>query len=234
MARKAFLYTGAAFLVMIAILISANYLFLSKHTATESKNTDLEIDAINNLVNDVRNVIMVDSNNTMADALSDAAFSAIQKSSGSAVPIQQLSSKLDPSNKDSEASFTNISKWLLNYTNITLSKIKSLSSLSINFSYPVSNDLKIATGYRGPPNLPYIFSVSYAANISYILTFNGSTSFMLNQTLQRNKTLSVSQLTVEIPKNFCIYVTDNTKGTFDFKKGVSCNPICAPTSSVSC
>lgn len=244
MARKAFLYTGVTFLVMMTVLITANYFLLSEHTRASSKSTILEIDAVNNLVSDVRHVTVSDMNSTLDDALTDVGFLAINQTCWfPQSPVLYFVTILTPSNPASDPHFINVSKWLLNYTNITLSKIKSLSSLNVNFSSLVSNNVKFSTGFQdnlllGRPVPPYyIFALNYVANLSYTLTYNGSTFIQLNQTLQKNKQLTITQLTptATFPRQFCVYVTDQDTSNTEFRKAVICSSsTCLPTSSFNC
>ena len=234
MARKAFLYTGAAFLIMMTVLIAANYFLLSEHTRYQSKSDALEMDAINNLASDLRHVLILDQNNALVDALSDTAFFAIN-GSPNGVPIGNLKNSLDPLNSKSETDHTNITKWFLNYANITLLSVNRSYVLSFNSSHLLSNKVDPAIRFYNIQGSPHL-DISYAVNFSYVITSNKTFEIKLNQTLVSNYTLRMLQprLTTGI---YCVYVDNSGTGVTVFSKEVFCDnsPIrCIPRAKTVC
>jgi len=224
MAKKAFLYTGVTFLLMMTILISANYLFLSKHTASESKNADLEIDVVNNIVGDARAVLITDPNNTVADAISDIVFSSLR--SGLNIHTGAYQNTMDPTHTLSESSRTNLTKWFFNYTNLTLSSINRSSILPFNFSYPVLISLGYSASFGGaPPFIPATFFVGrYTYKFFYLINVSGSFPMKLNQTLNFSKTLDIRRPKVDpLYYTYCVNITDDKTSLIDFSKEVYCD-----------
>jgi len=225
MGERAFLYSGVTFLIMVSILLTANYLLLSKHNREESKIADLEIDAIYSTAVDVKNVLSSDSNNALADAMSDATFRALNcTSAGASLP--SICNALLPTNILSEQCGTNLSKWVLNYTNVTLLEVQKIITFaefnsSINkISYTAPDSCGGSSDYR---------SFMYYGSISYNLTTYDPFYMQLNQTLLFNKTLGLALIYSSGPtKIYEINVTDWTKAV-DFSKRVNCTSnLCHP------
>jgi len=230
MAKKAFLYTGATFLLMTALLISANYLLLSKHTASESKMANLEIDSVNNLVSDARSMLFTNPNNVLADAMSDAMFFGMNVS-GERNP-NVIFQMIDPTNKKSEDYHTNITKWFLNYTNITLSYIEKNYPIKVNISEPAIVKVD-ASGYAyGHP--PVGAQIKYIVNISYSIALNASTYINITQNLNRTKWLDISGPTSNgFGTIYHIIVYDQSQT--DFEKYINCNNVyCVTCANPTC
>jgi len=231
MGERAFLYTGITFLIMISILIAANYLLLSKHNREESKITDLEIDSIYSAVVDVKNVLSTNQNNTLADAMSDATFRALNCTYAGGA-LSSICNALLPTNILSEQCGTNLTKWILNYTNMTLLEIqKTVTFAEFNSSInQVSYQNPVSCG----GSLNYRFFMYYG-NVSYNLTTYKPFYMRLNQTVLFNKTLSLANIYSSGPiKIYEINVTDWTKRV-DFNKRVNCTSgICHPCAAGEC
>ncbi len=229
MAKTAFLYTGVTFLVMMTVLIAANYFLLSEHIRYELKSASLEMDIVNNLVSDVRHVTILDPNNALVDAMSDVSFRAIILASGIPSTLKNL---LDQNTTVSQTSNTNITKWFLNYTNMTFLDIERYSPLAINFSYPTVNFIDQTTWPKdGPTDMKII--VDYLISISYNLTANSTFETRLTQTLVTNHSLTVSMLNDPLGV-YCITVKNADTGLTSFYKEVYCNPTCNPRPITNC
>jgi len=233
---KAFLYTGATFLLMMTILISANYLLLSKHTASESKNADLEIDVVNNLVNDLRGMLVTDPNNVATDTMSDLAFFVITPTT---IPSAGLMDRrMDPKDIKSKNAFSNFTYRFFNYTNETFLKIRQLPFASVKFSFPILNSLTYDQigGARpiGGGVVYRYFRGTYTYNFSFEINISASYFVRLYQTLNFSKILEIGQYSTD-SKAYCIKVTDGYTSNVDFDKEIYCNPApCRPRPKTIC
>jgi len=218
---KAFLYTGIVMLIMIGVLVSANYVFLTGHQSSESELKVLEMDSVGFIEADVKNMLARDGNNTLADAMSDAAFVALGTGTDS---IPTICNRLDPKNPASQVApyGANISKWIADYsgrmfanvTNITLAKFTSFRNTPSSYTQAVAPTCRI----------------SYQANISYFVIKESPFYMALNQSVIHNKTLEVTN-TLFDPVGGTFYYTITVKdqimlgGSYrtDFSKTVGCS-----------
>jgi len=203
--KKGFLYTGIVFLVMVGILISANYLFLSTHNKEQSKIMNMELDSSYNLEFDTKEVLALSPNNTIADALSDVAFMAVLVGG---TPTD-ICNRLDPTNIASETSRTNMTKWVSNYTNLTFSEITAMTGMNFSSLVIKPSSSKSLSGSR--------CTVIYSVNMSYFLTKRSSFYLWLNQSLSSNKTLEVNVV------GSVYYISVKNGSRFDFNRSVTCS-----------
>jgi hypothetical protein len=68
---KGIVQTGAMFLVLLVLVVSANYLLLAKQVYVSGMAGDMLIDNAYNAVVDVKRVIALDKNNVLSDSISD-------------------------------------------------------------------------------------------------------------------------------------------------------------------
>ena len=225
MNKKAFLYSGVTFLLMVSIMISMSYLLLQKHNNEESKITNLALDSMYGIAVDVKNMISTDAYNTLADAMSDASFRALNcTAAGGALP--SICNAIVPTNSLSETCGTNLTKWILNYTNITLIEIQNKMS-AVEFKSSITQINYVSPSSCGG-SADYR-SFTYYGNISYNLTTYTPFYMRLNQTTLFNKTLGIAQIySVGATKIYEINVTDGTKAV-NFNKRVNCTSnLCHP------
>jgi hypothetical protein len=216
---------------MVSILITANYLLLSEHNREESKITDIEIDSIYGAVIDVKNVLSTNQNNALADAMSDATFRALNCTFAGGA-LSSICNALLPTNILSEQCGTNLTKWILNYTNMTLLEIQKIITFA-DFKSSVNQiSFKDSGSCGGSSNYRFF---TYYGNISYNLTTQSSFYMRLNQTVLFNKTLSLANVYSSGPmKIYEINVTDSTKRV-DFNKRVNCTSgACHPCAAGEC
>jgi len=238
MARKAFLYTGAAFLVIMTLLISANYLFLSKHTTSESKTVNMQVDIANSLVSDTREVLFLNKNNTAADALSDMAFFFMTPGLDPSIISGVVDKAMNPTRAESENGGTNFTKWFLNYAKLTISDIKRSSPIPVYFSTPIVNSLAYVSKPGKIPINPPLFYRYFIGNYTYNITFEINVSadyfIRLNQTFNFSKVLEIGQFT-DMPNTYCIRVYDGYTAKWEFSKQIQCDPVpCVPRPKTRC
>ena len=212
MNKKAFLYSGVTFLLMISILLSMSYLFLQKHSKEESNIANLQLDLVHEITVDLEDILAKDGNNTFADAMADAAFQAINETH-SGQSLTPLCNDLNSTNKNAKY---NITKWILNYTNLTITAMQNYAPL-MNLQSVVSNPIVVSGNCSGT-KMVYIWQKS---NISYELILNSSSFYMrLNKTVEHNKNLTIALINND---NFRYNITikDET-GRIDFSKSITC------------
>jgi len=226
MNKKAFLYSGVTFLLMISIMLSMSYLFLQKHSKEQTKIADLELDLAQQVSVDIRDVLAANANNTLADAMADAAFRALNCTAAGGA-LQSICNALVPTNILSETCGTNLTKWVLNYTNMTLLEIQNNMS-ALEFKSSITKINYASPNPCGPVPGDYR-SFMYYGNISYNITTHTSFYMRLNQTTLFNKTLGIAQIySVGATKIYEINVTDGTKAV-NFNKRVNCTSnLCHP------
>jgi hypothetical protein len=211
MNMKAFLYSGVTFLLMVSIMISMSYLLLQKHSKEQSNIANLQLDLVHEITIDLGDLLAVGGNNTFSDAMADAAFQAINRTpSGSQLtPICNDLSPIATSPR------FNITKWILNYTNLTLTAIQNHAPL-LNLKSVVANPTIVTSACNGN-TIVYIWQKS---NISYEITLNDSSFYMrLNQTVVHNKTLTITYNGDNFHYN--VTIKDET-GKIDFMKNITC------------
>ncbi len=211
MNKKAFLYSGVTFLLMVSIMLSMSYLFLQKHSKEQSNIANLQLDLLQSIAIDMEDVLSLDGNNTFADAMVDATFQSVNRTSPGA-NLNQICNDLSPTGLNPRY---NITKWILNYTNLTLTAMQNYAPL-MNIKSVVSNPTIVRSSCIGNA-IVYIWQKS---NISYELTLNGSSFYMrLNRTVVHNKTLTMTYNGDQFHYNLTI--KDET-GRIDFQKNITC------------
>ena len=71
--KKGFVLGGTIFILLLIVVISANYLFLSGQSMSGAVIADMKIDAVYNAMVDTRRVLALDDNSAFTDALYDVA-----------------------------------------------------------------------------------------------------------------------------------------------------------------
>ena len=217
----------------MTVLIAANYFMLSEHTRYQSKSDALEMDAINNFASDVRHVIVLDKNNAVTDAMADAAFFAINRTQNGVHP-SALKNRLDPIHSQSETFYSNMTKWFLNYTKLTLLSMNKSYILPLNISNISVNKFSATTGWRflgGPADT--LFYGQYTYSFSYVLFSNSSFEVNVNQTIVLNKYLEIIRHTSGYV--YCIKIINIENNIVEFYEEVACNGWCVPrTRTASC
>jgi hypothetical protein len=179
---------------MVSVLISANYVFLSKHGGEQSKITDLEIDTAASLANRLGGILALDANNTFADALSDEAYTALITGGFNTVCARLTQG--------------NINFWISDYLNRTIGNVSEvLPPLRANYSF---NKFTVDATTSCPG------AIKVFANISYTVEVNQPFAIVLNRTIIANKTL-----TIQGPNNNPrIIVIDAPTARIDFNKTI--------------
>ena len=220
---KAFLYSGIVFLIMISTLVAANYMLISKHSVGKMQASDLEVDTFLHIGNNLEKVLATDVNNTVADAVSDAAFYVLTLGAISPIDICQ---NLQYSGEGSIP----VVLWVENYTNVTMRQIESLipqiSIDNISFNFAALNCIPTETNTVKKLQM----------NISATLLFNISLDFSNTQIIKNitfNKTLNIMRTSPPnqvSPTFFDVNVTDMKTKRTDFNKNVMCvmNQGCSP------
>lgn len=216
MARRGFLYIGITFLIMLAILISANYLFMSKHTSQGiSKTEAMEIDLTKNMGVGVKNIIVFDANNSVSDALSDAAYQAIDTFGNAHPSTNALCTRLDPTKTESRTYGTNVTQWVWDYADLTfLSVQNAIMPLELKYSIiNVTADMSACS----------TTGIKILFNSTYNVTANSSDIFMrANFTAIHKKNLRITRTASSSPGwIYDIIVTDES-GRTDFSNKVYC------------
>jgi hypothetical protein len=198
---RAFLYSGAVFLVMVSLLVAANYFILSKHTNEQSKISSLAVDA----GSDIKGVLALDSNNVYSDAMSDAVFQAINsgKTLAGTCPLLQagISQKI---NSYVQQAFSSIDNYLPN----------------ANLNYNINQITTTISACSSPVTIKQLVNITY--NV-----FMDNPGVKMSYTLVHNKTLVLTDLGGYI---YNINIIDEN-GRQDFYRGVSCpgGGACSPT-----
>jgi hypothetical protein len=196
---KAFLYTGTVFLIMVGVLLSANFLFLSKHGKGQAQIADMQMDLANNIANDMKRIAVWDKNNIMADAMSDAAYGAVMSKNNLNAMCSDLKTQLGQND---------IQAKIKDYITATFSEITSLQP-SVTFGNLQVNTLTVTQTATCVLNI--------YANFSYIIKIDSSFSLLLNRTLIGNKTLTLQNPS---GNTYNIFVDDGVTGARDFSTSV--------------
>jgi hypothetical protein len=177
-------------------------------------------------------VVVLDKNNAVTDAMADAAFFAVNQSQNGVHP-QTLKNRLDPAHSSSETFHSNMTKWFLNYTRLTLLSMNKSYILPFNISNISINKFSVITDWRflGGPSVAMFYG-QYFYNLSYILFSNSSFEVNLNQTIVFNKYLEIIRYNSGYV--YCIKVRNTETGVLEFDKELICTTWCAPRPKTVC
>ena len=196
---------------MTCILISTNYLFITKQNIKQSEITNMEIDSVFNTASDALDVIARTNNNTIADAMSDAAFDAIKATGNGGASA--VCSKL------AAGGANDISLKASSYIDTTLAQVNSLvQPTTITYSKTLTIDSSQCAGG----------TIKLIASLPLNVSRSTSSTILSNQVISTTKTMLITFAT----NTYRIRISDSVYNLaqYEFDKQVSCSGVnsCTP------